>query len=531
MKLGIDFGTTRIVVASADRGNYPLVHFECPDHQTRDWFPPLVALGPGEIRYGFDTWPVSGRPDWTVIRSLKRLLKGSGPRTLIETESATAELPALLVGLLDALNRQLRTSSTLRLQPSERFEVMIGVPANANSNQRFLTAEAFRAAGFQVLGMLNEPSAASIEYGHCDQAARKAQNSSTLLVYDLGGGTFDASLVDVSNAAHEVVASTGIQDLGGDDFDEILAALALEASGMETAERDSLTSAELFRLLDECRERKEALNPNTRKLVIDLERVREGWEAVSVATSDFYDRCRPLIGQTESMVTDLLAAHPDHPLDTLYITGGGSELPAVSRILKETFGRRVRRSAYMRSATAIGLAIAADRASAYRVRDRFAENFGVWRESDHGQNVEFDVLFKAGLQLPPSGGDPVRVTRGYHPAHNLGHFRYVECSAIDPSGQPTGDVTLWDSVLFAFDPSLRTSGDLADIPVVRSGGAMHNWVQEEYSCDESGRVKVTISDLTSGYRRDFALGRWSADVQQVRPVRNPAHRRRASATS
>ncbi len=76
----------------------------------------------------------------------------------------------LATELLSAFRQQLRHASTLSLDRAEPLEAMIGVPANANSNQRFLTAEAFRAAGFQVLGMLNEPSAASVEFGHRERA-------------------------------------------------------------------------------------------------------------------------------------------------------------------------------------------------------------------------------------------------------------------------------------------------------------------------------------------------------------------------
>ena len=78
---------------------------------------------------------------------------------------------------------------------------MLGVPANANSNQRFLTVEAFRRAGFSVLGLLNEPSAASIEFGHRQKTAGR------IVVYDLGGGTFDVSLVELDARNHTVIAS------------------------------------------------------------------------------------------------------------------------------------------------------------------------------------------------------------------------------------------------------------------------------------------------------------------------------------
>jgi molecular chaperone DnaK (HSP70) len=111
---------------------------------------------------------------------------------------------------------------------------------------------------------------------------------------------------------HTVVASAGLSDLGGDDFDEILAALALETAG-RAAERESLSDAESFRLLEECRERKESLNPNTRRIVVDLDRVREGWGEVSIAVAPYYELCRPLVERTAEVVEELLAAHPAGP--------------------------------------------------------------------------------------------------------------------------------------------------------------------------------------------------------------------------
>jgi molecular chaperone DnaK (HSP70) len=508
MKLGIDFGTTRIVAAAVDRGNYPLVSFESPDGQTRDWYPPLVAMRGNERCFGWSAWAVRGDREWTVLRSLKRMLKRAGPTTELELGGRAMALMELTTELLAAFHRQLRQASTLSLDRGEPIEVMIGVPDNANSNQRFLTAEAFRAADFQVLGMLNEPSAASIEYGHREQAHRKGYPRRSLLVYDLGGGTFDASLVEKEGETHTVVASAGLSDLGGDDFDEILADLALETSDC-ASEREPLSDAEWFRLLEECRERKESLNPNTRRAVVDLERVREGWGEVSIAVGPYYDLCRPLVERTVGAVEELLAAHPDQPIETLYVTGGGSELPAVARVLKETFGRTVRRSAYMRAATAIGLAISADTRSGYVLHDRFARHFGVWREADHGQHVVFDLLFPRGLELPRHGAPPLRVVRSYQPSHNVGHFRYVEAVRISKDGQPSGDLTLWDDIRFPFDPVLRGAQDLTLVDVSRKEEATWPEVEEEYSCDASGIVKVTIRNRSDDYRRAYTLGRWS----------------------
>ena len=84
MKVGIDFGTTRIVVAAVDRGNYPVVTFEGPDGQAQDWFPPMVAVRGEERRYGFEASRMQDEDGWTVVRSIKHLLSSSGLATRIQ---------------------------------------------------------------------------------------------------------------------------------------------------------------------------------------------------------------------------------------------------------------------------------------------------------------------------------------------------------------------------------------------------------------------------------------------------------------
>src|ERR1019366_3400183 len=309
MRLGIDFGTTRIITALVDRGNYPVVSFSAPDGADREWFPPLVAVNGQQRVYGWEAWAAQQETGWTVVRSLKRALEGAGPETLVQVATQTVPMLQLLTELCSALRTSLLEQSNLPGADGGALEVMLGVPANANSNQRFLTAEAFRQAGFQVLGLLNEPSAASIEFSHRDRASRQKKARSQILVYDLGGGTFDASLVDLDENEHGVIASEGISALGGDDFDEILAELALDTAGIGPAERDGITQAEMFHLLEECRAQKEALHPNTRHISVDLGVAREGWPAVSLRVADFYERCQPLVQETLHATEDLLEAH------------------------------------------------------------------------------------------------------------------------------------------------------------------------------------------------------------------------------
>ena len=176
-----------MVVSAADRGNYPLVHFETPDGQTRDWFPSVAAVKGSEHLYGREAVAVQGDEDWTFFRSLKRLLRAAGPHTELRVGAQTLPLRLLMAEMMVSLRTLLLHQSNLGADPAEPLEVMIGVPANANSNQRFLTEEAAQEAGFTVLGVVNEPSAAAIEFAYRNSAERKNRAGSSLLVYDLGG--------------------------------------------------------------------------------------------------------------------------------------------------------------------------------------------------------------------------------------------------------------------------------------------------------------------------------------------------------
>lgn len=509
MRIGIDFGTTRVVVAAADRGNYPLVNFEGPDGHVRDWFPSLMAISGEKRLYGWEAFAHHGKSGWTILRSLKSRLKTAGPYSIIELLGQRLNLGEIIAEMMTALRHELLERSTLGAGKYDRLQVMLGVPANANSNQRFLTEEGVRAAGFDVLGLLNEPSAAAVEYAYRNTSDRKSRAKGGLLVYDLGGGTFDVSLVDLGEKEHCVLASDGIPDLGGDNFDEMLALLVLAEAGKPAPNEPSLSAAEWYLLFDECREKKEALNPNSRKISVDLERVRKNWKEVSIPVDAFYERCRPLVESSRAVTERLLAAHPNQAIDTLYLTGGGSELPPVARILRETFGRRVKRSAYMRSATAIGLAIRADGHEERPLRDQFTKNFGVWREADAGRNVVFDVIFPRGVKLPSRGDDPLRIVRLYHPAHNIGHFRYLECAHLDADNQPQGEISNWDEIRVAFDPKLRDSADLAEQPIYRVPPRQELLIEEEYTCDASGDVRVSIRDKSTQRSHEYRLGRWS----------------------
>jgi molecular chaperone DnaK (HSP70) len=511
IRIGIDFGTTRTLVASVEKGNYPLVTFETEGGEVHDWYPSLVAARGSEVTFGWKAWAKQADEDWHKFRSFKRLLSRANVSSVIDLGERKIPLLELVIGYFRALRQDLSENSNLNVHKAATFEAMVGIPANANSNQRFLTLEAVRRAGFEVLGMVNEPSAAGIEYTYRYRRKTDERRVERLLVYDLGGGTFDLSVIQIAELNHRVVTTTGIEYLGGDDFDSILARLALARGGLDP----SLQSD--FWLLEECRQKKEDLNPNTKKIHVDLSRFMGKDFEVAIPAAEFYDQCLPLVEKTLSAVDTALAQRSSREASGessqeagLYLVGGAAELPIISRLSRERYGRRLFRSPYPRAATAIGLAIAADEMSGYTLEDQFTRHFGVWREADEGTNISFDPIFPKGTSLP-SRGQPLLVrSRRYRPAHNIGHFRYIECSQIDSRGLPTGDITTWDEIYFPFDPGLTGTGEVEKIPIRRLAPEEASTETEEiYTCDRQGMVKVTLLNHMTGLRRSYRLRRGS----------------------
>ena len=508
MRLGIDFGTTRTRVAAVLNGNYPLIDFQTESGDVQDWYPSLIAVKGERLRFGLDALAVQHDSGWEICRSFKRLLADGSIQTVLTVGQVTLSLMEWLTRFLTVLREDMLHRSNLDIGSQEPLEVMVGIPTNANSNQRFLTLEAFRRTGFEVVGMLNEPSAAGIEYAHRYRQSDVTRRREHVVVYDLGGGTFDVSVIRMTNQQHEVLSSEGITHLGGDDFDALLMELALSQPTLAESTRKTLSRS---RLLNLCREAKESLNPNTRKITVDLAQISLVAGEVLVPVSKFYEECESLIHKT-IQATELsmrsVLGDPQSDWQTLaciYLVGGSSELPALARSLREHFGKRVRRSPYPSAATAIGLAIAADQESGYSLEEKFSRHFGVWRESEEGRQIVFDPIFSKQTPLPKPGAPQLTATRVYHPAHNVGHFRYLECSHLKDRQYPGGDIVSWDEILFPFDAGLMQEVHLDQVPVKRWPKAPSQWVEERYRCDAQGIIEVTISNQTAGYCRTFRI--------------------------
>ena len=524
MRLGIDFGTTRTRVAAAIEHNYPLIEFERESGYYQNWYPSLIAVRGNQLAFGLEALTVQYDLDWEIFPSFKRYLSNGHPQNILAISQVKFSLLEWLTRFLSALRKDLLYRSNLDLDSQEPLQVMVGIPTNANSNQRFMTLEAFRLAGFEVIGMLNEPSAAGIEYTYRFSHADQTEEHKHQVVYDLGGGTFDVSVIRVTGKRHEVIRSEGISRLGGDDFDELLMKVALSQSTLHQSLRrpfslaasgiiaPPLTSNIRPRLLHLCREAKESIGSNTRKITIDFGQIHEKADAVLVPIAEFYEKCQPLISRTiqrtESVLESALKeSGPDFEnVICFYLVGGSCDLPLLARVLREHFGRRVRRSPYPSAATAIGLAIAADQESGYTLEERFSRFFGVWRESDDGSKIAFDPIYASETLLPRPGQPPLVVSRQYRPVHNIGHFRFLECSSIaTPQTEPCGDMIPWDEIFFPYDPCLQDENRLDRIPVHHWKEAETVWVEEVYECDAQGIIQVTISNRSTGYSKTYRI--------------------------
>ena len=484
--LGIDFGTTNTVVAAVEHGNYPVLSFSDSDGNLHVHLPSLTAWTGGRLVHGYQAREAmaAGAPG---IRSLKRLL--SSPTA---TVSSTVRMGSRLFPIMEVLTDYLSfvVDEVRQTTGVHHLRAVIGVPAHAHTGQRFMTLEAFREAGVEVMGIVNEPSAAGLEYA-LRQARTLNSRRTQVLIFDLGGGTFDASLVDMAGTHGRVIDSVGSNDLGGDDFDHVLVDLVRPMLHHPAPPEPVLVEA--------CRLAKEAIRPQSRNVMVDLPD-----EAVRIPVRDFESSCRGLIDKAldvmEPLTHELTEDQSHSELAGIHLVGGGSCLPFVARRVREDFGRRVHRSAQPTAATAVGLAMAADPSSPYSIRDRLSRGFGVFRESQDGAKVSFDVLLDQSTPIH----HPVVIRRHYQARHNLGVYRFVECQQTH-GGAPVGDMTPFATIIVPLDAQMQSGERPLDPTDVHIVGDCH-WVEEEYTVAPTGIVQVTITDLDTRWSVTTFMG-------------------------
>ena len=357
LAVGIDLGTTNSLVATVVNGLVEVL----PDEKGKKLLPSVVRFLPnGETEVGAAALENSFTDPQNTITSAKRLigraLEDITPEAFpyrFRKEKGTIGLetaagPKTPIEVSAEVLKALKARAEYRLD-GELVGAVITVPAYFDDAQRQATKDAARLAGLEVLRLLNEPTAAALAYG-LDTGAE-----GLYLIYDLGGGTFDVSLLRLSKGIFEVIATGGDTALGGDDFDRLVAEDALKNLNLSLA---NLSPKEKRHAILEARRVREELTEKSDAIFqMDSERkvlvTRQSFEALS---AQLVTRTMDVV---KSVISDAKATADE--IQGIVLVGGATRMPCVREAVKKTFGKTPFTDINPDEVVAVGAALQADK--------------------------------------------------------------------------------------------------------------------------------------------------------------------------
>ena len=344
--IGIDLGTTNSCVAVVENGK-PVV---IPNAEGERTTPSVVAFAKdGERLVGGAAKRQLATNSARTITSIKRHM-GSNYRVRIDGKELTPqEISAMIL-------QKLRRDAEAYLGETVT-EAVITVPAYFDDSQRKATQDAGRIAGLNVLRIINEPTAAAVAYGLDNEAAQK------ILVYDLGGGTFDVSIIEIEDGTFTVLATGGDTALGGDDFDQRI--VDWMVSEFQKSDRIDLRKdpAALGRLREEAEKAKKELSAAA-MVQLNLPFIAVGRDGphhldLSLSRAQFEMMTGDLLARTVQPVQQALqdAGITPRDLGKVLLVGGSTRMPAVARKVKEILGVEPSKSLNPDECVAMGAAV------------------------------------------------------------------------------------------------------------------------------------------------------------------------------
>lgn len=362
--VGIDLGTTHSLVAYVPQGadGKPVV---LSSREGQRLVPSIVSFAGGEPVVGYAAKSKKVRDPEHTIFSVKRLfgrgfedLRDSAkslPFKLLPTESGIVRIQVgdqayTAIEISAMILRELKLGAEQALGMPVRRAV-ITVPAYFNDSQRQATRAAGRLAGWDVLRIINEPTAASLAYG----LDRKRQG--LIAVYDLGGGTFDVSILKLHDGIFEVLATHGDTILGGDDLDRVIARSMANEIQKETGQDPFADSQQLASLLEAAESVKIALSTQEEAVFELASGFRRTW-----TRAQFEELVRPVLEKTREPCMMALqdAGISRDELSDVVMVGGPTRLPIVQQVAREIFGKDPNTSVHPDEVVAAGAAIQAD---------------------------------------------------------------------------------------------------------------------------------------------------------------------------
>lgn len=354
--MGIDLGTTYSEVAVFTEGRVQVL-----GKGGTTMLASCVGISPaGELLIGDEARNQQLLYPERTARSIKRKMGSDELVTLGDKQFTPQEISALIL-------RELANWVENKLGVPVR-KAVITVPAYFSDAQRTATREAGQLAGLEVVRILNEPTAASLAYG-CGSGEKQ-----TVMVYDLGGGTFDVSIVVIENDITEVLASHGNNNLGGDDFDQLLiewlARKFKEVHGVEIGADRPSARARLWRAAEEAK-RKLSFEPFVmirEEALVTIDGKPLHLE-VEVSRDQFEELIRPLMDSTLESVSKAMddAGKRSSDLDAILLVGGSTRIPLVSKMLNERAGITPRQDVHPDLCVALGAGTLASRLAGHDV--------------------------------------------------------------------------------------------------------------------------------------------------------------------
>jgi molecular chaperone DnaK (HSP70) len=490
--IGIDLGTTNSVVAAINRHGRPEV---IPNREGASLTPSVIYFGVSPPVVGAEAREYARLGDDQVASQFKPQMGNPHFALRFGGKDHTAtDLSAIVL-------ERLKEDCEARLQRSIDRAV-VTVPAYFGEAQRSATIEAARRAGLRVARLINEPTAAALAYG-----MHRAAEEETVLVYDLGGGTFDVTIVRIAPGEITVLATAGDHDLGGRNWDERIASWLAERFAADTGIDPLDDPASLGELLTRSEQAKWGLSERSAtRITLQFAGERRTYE---LARGEFEAMSRPLLERTGRLVDEALAeariAWPD--VGGVLLVGGSTRMPMVRELVAGISGRPARAGVNVDEVVALGAAVqaaldagsAADSAlpgftlaagererpaprytlpSARVVRDVMSHSLGAIAVAPDGSRYVNDRIISRNVPIP------ARASRSYlHETHG-GENRTLELYLTQGESEEPRDCTILGK--YVFEGIEPTAAEVAvDIGV---------------SYDANGRVQVEAVQRDTGRR-------------------------------
>jgi molecular chaperone DnaK len=344
--LGIDLGTTNSEIAIYRDGRPEVLR----DDQGRIILPSVVGLTEtGELLVGEEARNQFLLYPERTVRSIKRRMGSDAKVQLGEREYKPQEISAIILSRLKEI-AQARLGRPIR-------KAVITVPAYFSDTQRQATREAGEIAGLEVARIINEPTAAALVYEAAQHQGKR------ILVYDLGGGTFDVSVVRIEQGVVEVISSHGNNHLGGDDFDHKIVEHVLEhlklKHGVDVADRPQA----MARILRSAEDAKKQLSDHPYARIAEEYLAEHSGQPVNLdlelSREEYEDMIAPFIEETLGAIHIALesAGLTSSQVDEILLVGGATRTPLIRRRLVEAFGTQPRGEVDPDLCVAMGAAI------------------------------------------------------------------------------------------------------------------------------------------------------------------------------